>query len=145
MGWKQALFKGKKVWAQVLDDGEIDPSDGLVGIRYSNRDGATIYRASVRNVVLQSGPVEQLPSGSSSSSSARTQRSSGYGSAGTRTEQQKKNAQVDIRTFLNGLPESTVRCFTDGSCQGNPGPSGTGVYIQIGDREIKHFRYLGGY
>ena len=23
------FFKGKKVWAQVLDDGEIDPSDGL--------------------------------------------------------------------------------------------------------------------
>ena len=103
------------------------------------------YRANVRNITIKSGDVEQLASGSPVKSTGRSNNrsSSGYGSAGTRTEQQKKNAQVDIRSFINGLSADTVKCFTDGSCQGNPGPSGTGVFIQIGERDIRHFRFLG--
>ena len=31
MGWKSALFKGKKVWAQVLDDGEEWTEWGMEG------------------------------------------------------------------------------------------------------------------
>ena len=43
MLWKPALFKGKKVWAQVNEVDELNLANGLVGIRYSTKEGATIY------------------------------------------------------------------------------------------------------
>lgn len=142
MGWQSALFKGKKVWVEVNDSGEINVTNGLVPIRYSVNEGATIYQASARNITEVSGDNADLPTGTAAAGEGRA-KSSRFGSSHTRTERQKKAAQQDVRAFLDGLSPETIRCFTDGSCQGNPGPSGTGVYIQIGDEEIRHSRYLG--
>lgn len=142
MSWKSARFKGKKVWAAVNESGEMNVSNGLVPIRYSANEGATVYRASIRNLTLEDGDATDLPGGTQSAGEVRS-RSSRFGSSHTRSETQKKAAQQDVRTFLDGLNTETIRCFTDGSCQGNPGPSGTGVYIQMGEEEIRHYRYLG--
>ena len=54
MLWKPALFKGKKVWAQVNEADDLAVANGLVGIRYSTKEGATIYRASAKNIQLSS-------------------------------------------------------------------------------------------
>lgn len=142
MSWKPARFKGKKVWAAVNEAGEMEASNGLVPIRYSTNEGATVYRASSHNVELDDGDATELPTGTQSTSDVRS-KSSRFGSSHTRSTSQKKAAQEDVRQFLDGLNTETIRCFTDGSCQGNPGPSGTGVFIQMGDEEIRHHRYLG--
>jgi ribonuclease HI len=142
MSWKPARFKGKKVWAAVNAIGEMDASNGLVPIRYSANEGATVYRASARNLTLDGGDATELPGGTQAAGEVRS-KSSRFGSSHTRSDTQKKAAQQDVRQFLDGLSTETIRCFTDGSCQGNPGPSGTGVYIQIGEEEIRHHRYLG--
>ena len=145
MLWKPALFKGKKVWAQVDEVGELNLTNGLVGIRYSTKEGATIYRASATNLQLSSEPSKPLDKGQNAPKleGSKPQPRKKFGSSHTRTKEQKSAAQKDVRTFLDGLSRETIRCFTDGSCQGNPGPCGTGVYIQLLDREIKHYRYLG--
>ena len=63
MLWKPALFKGKKVWVQVNDDDELAIANGLVGIRYSPKEGATIYRASAKNIQLSNEPSKPLVKG----------------------------------------------------------------------------------
>ena len=145
MLWKPALFKGKKVWAQVNEVEELNQSNGLVGIRYSTKEGATIYRASAKNIQLSSDPSKPLDKGAKAPKleDAKPNVRKKFGSSHTRTNEQKSAAQKDVRKFLEGLSVETVRCFTDGSCVGNPGPCGTGVYIQLPDKEIKHHRYLG--
>ena len=144
MLWKPALFKGKKVWAEVDEMDGLVVQNGLVGIRYSTKEGSSVYRASSRNLKLESGESKSLGSGvevkkAPEASKVRKK----FGSAGTRTASQKSAAQKDVRDFLEGLSVDTIRCFTDGSCVGNPGPAGTGVFIQLGEKEIKHYRYLG--
>ena len=147
MLWKPALFKGKKVWAEVDEVDALVVQNGLVGIRYSTKEGSSVYRASSRNLQLESGASKSLSSGVEVKKTSETSKTSKirkkFGSAGTRTASQKSAAQKDVRDFLEGLSKDTIRCFTDGSCVGNPGPSGTGVYIQLGEKEIKHYRYLG--
>lgn len=145
MLWKPALFKGKKVWAQVNEADELNLANGLVKIRYSTKEGATIYRASANNIQLSSEPSKPLDKGANAPKldGAKPQLRKKFGSSHTRTEEQKSAAQKDVRKFLENLSSETIRCFTDGSCVGNPGPCGTGVYIQLPNKEIKHHRYLG--
>ena len=146
MLWKSALCKGQNVWANVDDRGEMVVEGGLVAIRYSTSLGSTIYKASVKNLRLQNGEITELAQGEQapirrSEDSQKT--SQNFGTAKTRTEAQRTAAQKDIRAFLDGLSPETIRCFTDGSCMGNPGPAGTGVYILLQGTEIRHHRYLG--
>ena len=145
MLWKPALFKGKKVWAQVNEADDLAVANGLVGIRYSTKEGATIYRASAKNIQLSSESSKALDKGETAPKmdDTKSQMRKKFGSSHTRTNEQKSAAQKDVRKFLEGLSVETIRCFTDGSCIGNPGPCGTGVYIQLPNKEIKHHRYLG--
>ena len=145
MLWKPALFKGKKVWAQVSEVDELAVDNGLVGIRYSTKEGATIYRASIKNIQLGSEPSKPLDKGETAPKpdDTKPQTRKKFGSSHSRTNEQKSAAQKDVRKFLESLSSETIRCFTDGSCMGNPGPCGTGVYIQLPNKEIKHHRYLG--
>ena len=145
MLWKPALFKGKKVWAQVNDLDELNLANGLVGIRYSTKEGAPIYRAAAKNIQLTSEPSKPLDQGANAPKvePRKPNTRKKFGSSHTRTNEQKSAAQKDVRKFLESLSADTVRCFTDGSCIGNPGPCGTGVYIQFPSKEIKHYRYLG--
>jgi ribonuclease HI len=119
--------------------------NGLVGIRYSTKEGATVYRASSKNIQLSSEPSKPLDQGESASKleDSPKQVRKKFGSSHSRTTEQKSAAQKDVRAYLEGLSSETIRCFTDGSCVGNPGPCGTGVYIQLPAKEIKHYRYLG--
>lgn len=144
MLWKAALCKGKKVWAHVDETDALVVENGLVGIRYSTQEGATVYRASIRNVKLEgdfSTPLAKGEKASEVDENSKVRKK--FGSSHTRTAEQKKAAQADTKDFLAGLSAETVCCFTDGSCVGNPGPSGTGVFIQLGEESIKHFRFLG--
>ena len=45
MKWVEADFKGKTVWAQVHDGGNLVVEGGRIPIRYSDKEGAKIYRA----------------------------------------------------------------------------------------------------
>jgi ribonuclease HI len=52
-----------------------------------------------------------------------------YGSASSRSAEQKLACHVDSASLIASLPGNAVVVYTDGSAIGNPGPAGAGAYI----------------
>ena len=130
--WKKVQCKGKDVWAKCNVNNQLILRKGLVEIRYSESKNAKIYRAKIENIVVPEGEKPQELS------------TSGFGSAKNRTKEQQQKARAAAESTIEGLPENAVVCFTDGSCRGNPGPAGVGVYIQYPDGSShKHSKFLG--
>jgi ribonuclease HI len=106
-----------------------------VAIRYSASADAKIYRAGADRVELDpGGEVKELPSGQSADPSVHRggrAKGSGFGSAKTRTAQQKAMAVDAARELLDSLSAETVVCYTDGACRGNPGPAGAGALVVL--------------
>ena len=146
MNWCEARFKGKKVWVAVDADGMPAVEGGRVPMRYSSKEGATIYGGGARGIQLADGASpKELPSGVSAdsrpkkkagASASGRKKGSGFGSAGTRTAQQAAMAADAFRSLLSGLPETTIRAYTDGGCKGNPGPAGAGARVELPDGRI---------
>lgn len=149
MKWKEAQFKGKKVWAAVDEKENPVVIKGLTPIRYSQQEGAKIYRGSAAAVQYMEGDSERLPEGEINDSPRKSSRSKNssspkLGSANNRTVSQKLEAQQLARELVASFSADSIACFTDGACRGNPGPAGCGVLLQLPDgREIEHSRYLG--
>ena len=40
-----------------------------------------------------------------------------------------------MKDLIGNPTNTTIVAFTDGSCQGNPGPCGSGAVLYIGDKE----------
>jgi ribonuclease HI len=135
MLWQRASFRGQKVWANVVSAGKVHQEGGRVAIRYSSGAGAKLYRAGAGRVELEAGgELRDLPEGQAAPEAAqRSGRSkgSGFGSAKTRTVQQKAMAVDAARALLSSLSEETVICYTDGACRGNPGPAGAGALVVL--------------
>ena len=130
--WKKVQCKGKEVWAKCNVNHQLILRKGLVEIRYSQSKSAKIYRAKIENIVDSDGKKPQEVG------------TKGFGNAKTRTEEQQQRARAAAESTIEGLPANAVVCFTDGSCRGNPGPSGVGVYIQYPDGSSqKHSKFLG--
>jgi ribonuclease HI len=133
--WKKVKCKGKDVWAKCNSEQRLIMRKGLVEIRYSQSKGAKIYRAKAENISgLDDSPQETTTSSSDT----------GFGSAKTRTADQQERARAAAASQIEDLPENAVVCFTDGSCRGNPGPSGVGVFVQFPNGSShKHSKFLG--
>eukprot|EP00808_Paulinella_micropora_P013832 g76401.t1 len=65
---------------------------------------------------------------------------SGMGKAGTRSAAQKKQVQESAKQLLEGFAANTIICFTDGACEGNPGPCGAGAIVEFGNKYCKQQR-----
>lgn len=154
MKWTRAVFRGQQVWAESDMAGTPHIDGGRRAIRYSDAAGATIYRATARDVrdaggaalVLPDGvAATPKPAGASTSSATRSSgRGSGFGSANTRSSAQADAAATDARTRIAALPAGTVLAFTDGACTGNPGPAGSGAVVKLADgRTVEASRALG--
>lgn len=140
MPWMAARFKGKDVWVETDASGKPSATSGRVAMRYSDKSGTKIYRASLANVELMktTTPVD-LPEGVSADAKrkgGKGKKGSGFGSAGTRTAKQTAAAKADAREKLASLPEGTHIAFTDGGCRGNPGPAGSGVRLELADGRV---------
>lgn len=147
MAWRRASFKGKDVWVQVGPDGQPAVSGGRVPMRYSDKQGARIYRAGASRVSLHDGPSIELSDGVSADDAparGRSRKGSGFGRAGTRSAAQTALAADAARQLLDELPEDAVRVFTDGACRGNPGPAGSGALVVLPDgRHLEGWLALG--
>ncbi len=137
MGWRQATFKEKQVWAEVDPAGEPVVLEGRIGIRYAKGPSAKIYRAGASRVTIQKdAPIENLessPSPASDGQGART--ASGFGSAKTRTRAQAAMAKDAAEQLIGSLEGRAVLGFTDGACKGNPGPGGSGAVLWLPNGE----------
>lgn len=148
MPWVRKFFKEKqKVWVEVDDDGEFVLDDkGRAMIRYKVDDEENTYSASLRNIGADA------PSSSKSSESAAK--------ASTSTTKKTKKAKVadipdvegdkvistDVPDVLANEPppeDGVIEIYTDGACQGNPGPCSYGIVIRFGEHYKEISQYLG--
>lgn len=145
--WKRATFKGKEVWAEVDATGRPVVDGGRRRVRYSDKPGATVYRAGASGIEDGAAPAVELPDGEAAVDREAAKppgRGSGFGSAGTRTAGQAAAAAADARTRLAELPPGTIVAFTDGACSGNPGPTGSGAVLRFPDgRTVERHRAVG--
>lgn len=141
MSWRKASFKGKTVWAQVNPQGELQVDEGRVPIRYSEGPGARIYRAGASRVAVDpAAPLQEL-SGGTAADAAPAQ---GDGKVRGGRSGGGAHAARAAEDLLASLSSETIRAFTDGACRGNPGPAGSGVYIEFPDgRRFELARSLG--
>ena len=147
MKWKRARFKDGDVWVGLDESGAPLVEGGRVPIRYSKRSGAKVYRAAVGRVQPHvDAAIEQLDEGAPADAAPRQKkgRGSGFGKAGTRTAGQAAAARQHARQLLEDLPDGTIVVYTDGACQGNPGPAGSGVVVELPEgRRLEGCRSLG--
>ena len=101
-------------------------SQGLPPLGESNFN----YSA-LRTTGLGQGSPQQVgyPSFRSRNGQVLTARKRGFGSASTRTAEDKCSAKAETIRIMASLPPNTAICFLDGSCPGNPGPCGTGGLV----------------
>ena len=150
MKWIPVKFKGKTVYAQITEGGALVSQGGRTPIRYSASESAKVYRAGTAGLGEPTGgAVVELGEGeaagpSSGGGRGRKKKGSGFGKAGTRTQAQSAAAKKDAAQRIAALPEGTHKCFTDGACKGNPGPTGAGAVLVTADGSTSEAKaYLG--
>ena len=145
MKWVEADFKGKTVWAQVHDAGHLVVEAGRIPIRYSDKPGAKIYRAGQANIKRRNTPPIALADGvSADANPSRKPGSSGFGSAGKRSQAQAAAAKESAVRLIEGFDPKAAVAFTDGACKGNPGPAGAGAVLKLPDGTVlERFEALG--
>lgn len=147
--WTPATFKGARCWAAVEPDGTPVVEDGRRPIRYSDREGATIYRASARAVLAGDGGPVALPPGRAADARpaarpAEPGAARALGKAGTRSAAQSTAALAQAGAQLAALAPGTIVAYADGACRGNPGPAGAGAVVRIPGREpVERWQALG--
>ena len=123
MPWKVYEFKDQQVYVRVLPGGKPIVHRGRVELRY--KLGATkSYRAAPANLVDVNGAVVD-------------DESMGGRSAGT------SGANLPKSEPTQAADENTIVIYTDGSCSGNPGPAGIGVFIQRPEESVEISEFLG--
>ncbi len=169
MFWARASFKGAKVWAEVDADGAPIVDGGRISVRYSDKAGATIYKAGASRVEPAGGKATELPDGAAAAegpaavgsalaagnsansggggpaprNAPGSGRASGFGSAGTRTAAQATAAKAAAGAQLAASAHA-IQSFTDGACVGNPGPAGSGLVVKFPDgTRVERHRALG--
>ena len=137
MKWVEVDFKGKTVWAQVHATGNLVVEGGRVPIRYSDKAGAKVYRAGQANLLRGNSEPVALPDGvSADANPSKKAASSGFGSAGKRTQAQAAAAKASARALVDGFDARAAVAFTDGACKGNPGPAGSGAVVKLPDGTV---------
>lgn len=115
------MFKGSKVYASADETGALLIQNGRVEIKYQVDQEMTYLAlaSSVREIdeaVLQAAKKER------------------------KKKLVKAKARPNLR--MSGDPDS-IAVFTDGACEGNPGPAGIGVVLQYGQHKKEISRFIG--
>jgi ribonuclease HI len=120
MPWIRRLLRGNPVFVKVNAAGApLAGPDGRVDVAYRSAPGSKLYRASVKNLPPTGDPDDERP-------------------AALEIEQRPPAAAA-------GPAEAgpAIVVYTDGACQGNPGPMGIGVVILDGPERREISEYLG--
>lgn len=149
--WSERNFKGKKVYVEVDDAGELILNKGLASMRYQNKEDAKIYNASPANLTPLDGAPASAPPPKKAAAPKKTS------SGGTKSASDSISCsdpvnwgplysaqEVPDELLSQPAPEpGTIEIHTDGACSGNPGPCGYGVILRDGDSYLELSQYLG--
>jgi len=136
MPWIRHRLRDADVWARVDASGTlVKDADGRVEIVYKPVAGARVYRAGARNLLPSSGsdnpPIEIEVGEPAPERPAAAGKPAGKAAAG---------AVGPVATVADG---NAIHVWTDGACEGNPGPAGLGVVIIDGRERRELSEYLG--
>lgn len=129
MPWIRHRLRDADVWARTDASGAlVTDGEGRVEIVYKAAPGARVYRAGARNLTPSPGaePIEIDVGDRAPERPERTAAGTGV-KAGP-------SAQA---------PANAIHVWTDGACEGNPGPAGLGVVIVDGKEHRELSEYLG--
>lgn len=129
MPWIRHRLRDADVWARVDASGAlVKDAAGRVEIVYKPVAGARVYRAGARNLSPSTGsdnPPIEIDVGDP---------------APERNGTAAPGAAGPMATVANA---NAIHVWTDGACEGNPGPAGLGVVIIDGAERRELSEYLG--
>ncbi len=129
MPWIRHRLRDADVWARVDASGAlVKDAAGRVEIVYKPVAGARVYRAGARNLSPSTGsdnPPIEIDVGEP---------------APERNGTAAPGAAGPVATVANA---NAIHVWTDGACEGNPGPAGLGVVIIDGTEHRELSEYLG--
>ncbi len=129
MPWIRHRLRDADVWARVDASGAlVKDAAGRVEIVYKPVAGARVYRAGARNLSPSTGsdnPPIEIEVGEP---------------APERNGTAAPGAAGPVATVANA---NAIHVWTDGACEGNPGPAGLGVVIIDGPERRELSEYLG--
>ena len=129
MPWIEAMLKGQKVLARCNERGEFVADGGRVEVRYKPADGRA-YRAAKGN--LEPVGLKVLPDDHCAEAGDVPSK-----------YQQKKDKKAASAARVQPHRDGYIVAYTDGACSGNPGPAGSGLFVEINGEKKEYFRYLG--
>jgi ribonuclease HI len=130
MPWIRHRLRDADVWARVDAQGAlVKDADGRVEIVYKPVTGARVYRAGARNLTPVGRGSDNPPIEIEVGERA-PERPAAAGSAAAGPSATVANADA-------------IHVWTDGACEGNPGPAGLGVVIIDGAERRELSEYLG--
>jgi ribonuclease HI len=141
MPWIRHRLRDADVWAKVDAQGAVlKDAAGRVEIVYKPVTGARVYRAGARNLTPVAPGTENPPIEIEVGEPApeRTERAAEAGRPGR--ARPGAAAAGSSATVANA---NAIHVWTDGACEGNPGPAGLGVVIIDGAERRELSEYLG--
>lgn len=160
MTWVRKFFKNKqKVWIEVDEEGNlVTDENGMVPMRYKNDDEAQTYTVHPSNIGADA-PSSSTSSSSSSSSGGSTSKKSTSSKGKKKTSSKKSSVTFEgyetpgEQIISTEIPEELldvdppkkgiIEVYTDGACQGNPGPCSYGLLLRAGKHYKEVSQYLG--
>jgi len=143
--WVPAFFPSKDGKLQEVLVTSPLPKSGTVEMKYKGSE--KIYTPAVHKISLLEGAKDQDSKHFEKDltlTDLDTLQHGIFGKAGTRTESQTIAAKRHNNELLQSFPSNCVICYTDGCCQGNPGPAGSGAYIELpGGKSVEAYSSLG--
>ena len=140
MAWIRHRLRDADVWARVDEQGTLvkDPQ-GRVEIVYKPAAGARVYRAGARNLAPVGPGADNPPIEIEVGEPApeRTDSAQAVPARGARGRAAGTGPSATVAS-----PDA-IHVWTDGACEGNPGPAGLGVVIVDGKEHRELSEYLG--
>jgi ribonuclease HI len=145
MPWKRHLLRDAQIWAEVDDTGQlVTDSGGRVAVIYKREPNAKIYRAGARNLgPVDGAPIEADLPGSSATAAPVAPAAPAAAKGATGATRKPRGGVVPEGRLGEPSSPDTVHVWTDGACQGNPGPCGVGVVVIDGKSRKEHGEFLG--
>ncbi len=143
MAWVKRYYKGnQRVYVQVDDAGELLVESGMIPARYQDDEQAKVYHLSPSHLSEEKGALVTAHSKSSPKPPALN--------APERVLARPAADQVvsvslpeTLRDYPHPAPTEHVEIYTDGACQGNPGPCAYGALIRFREHYKELSQYLG--